>query len=336
MSAAPATRRGILAGGNWIIDHFKLIDAWPAQDALANIVGQSWSGGGSPCNLLKDLARLRGGFPLAAVGLLGDDADGQRIIEDCRAHGIDTTQLRVTREAPTSFTDVMSVQSTGRRTFFHMRGANALLDRGHFDFTASAAKIFHLGYLLLLDRIDQPGVAPRLLADARAAGFKTSVDLVSEDSNRFQSVVLPALPHTDYLFANDFEAERLTGIMLGRGPALDRAAVERAGRALIAAGVREWAVIHFPEGACACSASGEIVWQASVHVPAAEIQGTAGAGDAFAAGVLVGLHETWPMVRSLELGVCAAASCLRLPTCSDAVLPVAECLALGTKWGFRA
>src|SRR4051812_34367536 len=30
-------RNGILAGGNWIIDHVKIIDTWPAQDALANM-----------------------------------------------------------------------------------------------------------------------------------------------------------------------------------------------------------------------------------------------------------------------------------------------------------
>ena len=30
-------RSGILAGGNFIIDYVKMIDAWPDQDMLANI-----------------------------------------------------------------------------------------------------------------------------------------------------------------------------------------------------------------------------------------------------------------------------------------------------------
>lgn len=96
-----------------------------------------------------------------------------------------------------------------------------------------------------------------------------------------------------------------------------------------------WVLVHFPEGACACSAGGEIVWQPSVNVPADRIVGLAGAGDAFAAGVVLGLHEGWPMARSLELGVCAAAASLRHPTCSESVRPVEDCLALGEQHGFR-
>jgi hypothetical protein len=42
------------------------------------------------------------------------------------------------------------------------------------------------------------------------------------------------------------------------------------------------------------------------------------------------------MARALELGVCTAAASLRHPTCSDAVVPVAECLALGAQWGFQS
>jgi hypothetical protein len=27
-------RKGILGAGNWIVDHIKVIDAWPSQDTL--------------------------------------------------------------------------------------------------------------------------------------------------------------------------------------------------------------------------------------------------------------------------------------------------------------
>ena len=129
-----------------------------------------------------DLAHLEAPFPLEAIGLVGDDAEGEYIRSDCRSHKIDMHQLQMTKEAPTSYTDVMTVKSTGRRTFFHQRGANAFLDAPHFDFTQSNARIFHLGYLLLLDRLDQPDprygtVAASVLQRAQAAGFKTSVDV---------------------------------------------------------------------------------------------------------------------------------------------------------------
>jgi sugar/nucleoside kinase (ribokinase family) len=161
--------------------------------------------------LLIDLARLKAPFPLAAVGLVGNDAAGEYIRRDCHSHQIDTRQLHITKEAPTSYTDVMTVKSTGRRTFFHQRGANALLDQTHFDFAQSDARIFHLGYLLLLDRLDQPDpvcgtVAASVLKRAQESGFKTSVDLVSVESDRFGEIVLPALRYCDYCILNEFEA----------------------------------------------------------------------------------------------------------------------------------
>jgi len=86
-------RNGILAGGTWVLDHTKIIDFFPAQDALANIIAETLSNGGGPCNVLIDLARLGAPFPLAAVGVLGDDAGGEHIRDDCHKHQIDTRQL---------------------------------------------------------------------------------------------------------------------------------------------------------------------------------------------------------------------------------------------------
>ena len=340
MNTRSTARRGCMAGGNWIIDYVKLIDTWPPQDALATIVGQSWGNGGAPYNVLKDLAKLGASFPLEAVGLVGNDASGRLINDDCRAHGIDITQLRFTTAAPTSYTDVMTVKSTGRRTFFHQRGANAFLAPEDFDFTQTRAKLFHLGYALLLDTLDAAGSdgAPRLtqvMAKAQARGLTTSLDCVSDNSDRFRAIVTPVLPHVDLLFANDYEAEKLTGLSLRNGAKLERRAAEQAAQSLVRIGVREWAVIHFPEGTCACSVSGDTLWQPSVDVPPEKIAGSAGAGDAFAAGVLYGIHEDWPMAHSLRLGVCAAAASLYQPTCSESVRPVNDCLALGDQLGFN-
>jgi sugar/nucleoside kinase (ribokinase family) len=332
--------QGIIAGGNWIVDHVKVIDAWPPQDALANILSQSQGNGGSPYNILKNLAKLGAPFPLQAVGLVGDDPDGNFILTDCHRHGIDTTQLRMTTVAATSYTDVMTVRGDGRRTFFHQRGANAKLSPENFIFPAKTVSHFHLGYALLLDTLDEigPGGLPgmgEVLARARVNGLKTSLDCVSENSDRFGSVIVPVLPAVDVLFVNDFETEKLTGLALGRGSRLNRPLVEEAGQRLLELGVRQWAIIHFPEGACACSRDGDRVWCPALNIPESLIAGAAGAGDAFAAGVLYGLHEDWPISRCLQLGVCTAAASLREVTCSDGVRSLNECLQLADQWGFR-
>jgi sugar/nucleoside kinase (ribokinase family) len=324
------SRHGLLAAGNWIIDYTKIIDIYPAQDALCNIASETYGNGGSPYNLLIDLARLEAPFPLEALGLVGDDKDGEAIRADCARHKIDVGQLRTTKDAHTSYTDVMSVKSTGRRTFFHQRGANALLGPEHFDFSASRARLFHLGYLLLLDRLDQPD------ADhGTVAGFKTSIDVVSEDSDRFPAIVRPALKHTDYAILNEFEAERTTGRRIRTESGIDAAQLRAAAAQLLEAGVREWVVIHFPEGAIAAGRDGKILTQGSVRIAQEKIAGTTGAGDAFGAGLLLGLHESKPMEECLHHAVCVAVACLTDATTSAGIHSLAHCVKLGDSFGFR-
>ena len=335
------TRRGIIAGGNWIVDHVKTIDSWPLQDTLANILGEVRGNGGSPYNVLKNLAKLGADFPLEAVGLVGDDENGRYILEDCSMHGINCAQLRTTREAPTSYTDVMTVQTGGRRTFFNQRGANAHLEPAHFDFRSTRASHCHISYALLLDRLDFPGPGglPRIaevLRTARKFGMSTSLDCVSEHSDRFDSVVLPTLPEVDVLFVNDFETEKLAHRPLRKRDALIPQEVETAGRILLGQGVRKAVVIHFPEGACACVNECAPIWQASVQLPSEKIAGAAGAGDAFAAGVLLALLNEEPWERALNLGVCAAAVSMLDPTCSGSIKPAAACLEMGRRYSFRA
>ena len=336
-----STRRGLLAGGNWIIDQVKQIDVYPQPEKLANILSQSQGTGGGPYNVLLDLAKSGAAFPLYGAGFVGKDALGAQILADCRQHKIDTRALTPTTKAPTSITDVMTERATGRRTFFHGRGANALWDGTGINFKQSRARIFHLAYLLLLDTLDQPDEefgtkAARLLAAAQAAGLKTSVDVVSEDGSRFVKVVTPALKYVDYCILNEIEAGMTTGFKLRQPDGrLDTVTLRHAAGALLQKGVRELVVIHFPEGAIARTRRGDDVWQSALKLPPKFIAGTAGAGDAFCAGVLMGLHEGWEYPRCLLTGVCLAAASLSDPTCTAGVKSLSSSLALAKKFGFQ-
>jgi sugar/nucleoside kinase (ribokinase family) len=104
---------------------------------------------------------------------------------------------------------------------------------------------------------------------------------------------------------------------------------------LLQQGVRELVIIHFAEGAFARTRKGEDFWQPSLKLPSDYIAGTAGAGDAFCAGVLLGLHEGWEMPRCLLTGVCVAAASLSDPTCTAGVKSLKTSLALARKFKFR-
>jgi sugar/nucleoside kinase (ribokinase family) len=334
-------RSGILAGGNFIIDYVKIIDSWPSQDMLASILRETSANGGGPYNVLKDLAALKSPFPLAAAGLVGNDANGQWIIQDCQQARIDVTQLQQTDAAPTSYTDAMTVESTGRRTFFHQRGANAHLGEEHFRFRASTHRWFHLGYLLLLDEMDRllsdgRTVASRVLEKARAAGMITSVDIVSTEHPQFREIALASLPYTDHLIINEFEAGRVTARELRVGEGIDIAATTIAASQLLKLGVQREVVIHFAEGAVAVDSGGEVTLHGSFYLPnQGFIVGATGAGDAFAAGYLYAKHEGWATTEALKLAVTTAAACLTDPTPSGGLRSLAACRELVAGMAFR-
>lgn len=332
-------KNGITAGGNWILDKNKIINDFPHQDGLCNILEESVSNGGAPYNLLKNLSRMGAEFPLLGVGMLGNDTEGDLILEDCKKHKIGTDFLWRNNQLGTSYTDVMTSKASGRRTFFHYRGANALLDVDHFPLDQLNCKIFHLGYLLLLDKLDEVTDnnltnAALVLQGLQRRNIETSVDIVSENSDRFSKVVPASLPYVDYLFVNEYEASRITEIPTEKEGKIDKQAMVKTAWALLEFGVNKYIFLHTPDGVLALGKGQDAIFQGKVQVPPDQISGTAGAGDAFASGVLFGLHENWNLRDALKLGVCVAASSLKNPSCSESVLPVNQALELGETFGY--
>ncbi len=305
-------QNGIIAAGNWIVDKVKIIDRWPGEGELCNILAQESGWGGGPCNVLFDLAALGGDIPLYAAGVLGKDPEGEALLEQIRARGIDDRSISFSDSASTSFTDVMTVQGSGRRTFFHCRGANAEFDHSHLTPVDVPAKLFYLGYLLLLDAMDRPDpahgtVAARVLKEMRAKGYRTVVDVVTEDASRFRDTVLPALAQVDCLVVNEVEAGSCSGREVRKADGtIDDEALVASARFLLEEGVQELVVVHCPEGAIALEKNGALHAVPSCSIEEDAIVGSVGAGDAFCAGVLYGLHENLPLDEALRLG-CAGA-----------------------------
>ncbi len=330
------SRHGILAAGNFIVDQVKIIDAYPQEDMLATILDQSQSNGGGPYNVLKNLSAMKAGFPLAACGVIGTDPHGQWIHDDCLKHNIDVTQLHRSNEYATSYTDAMTVQSTGRRTFFHQRGANAIFHQQHCALNNTNARILHLGYLMLLDHMDQFAAdgrthAAHLLDAATTAGLETSVDMVSTEHPQFREIAISAMRYTDHLMINEIEASRV----LHRSIAPDDvSALQQAARDLIDLGVRRTVTIHTVHGAVAINHKREQCIQASLKIPHGFSKGASGAGDAFAAGLLYGLHENLTLSECLHIATCTAACSLSHATPSQGILPLTECLPLATEFGY--
>ncbi len=332
-------RRGILCGGCVVIDVNKTIDAYPPEERLALIGSEQTESGGPGFNLPVNLTRLGAPVPVELVGVVGEDEYGALVKDICRRTGIDAAGLTTQPGARTGYTDVYVAKATGRRTFFHQPGANHLLTPAHFELSRTRARLLHLGAPGVHAAMDRPTPAGNgwveVLSRARAAGMRTNMEMVTLAPERERELLRPCLPLLDSLVVNEIEATAVTEVEthVGGRPDFDRA--ERAALRLLELGVSQLAVIHFPEGCVAAARGGRTFRHGSVQVPPEDVKSANGAGDAFASGVILGLHEGWPVERCLEAGACVAAVSLGAYSCSGGVRPIDECLAYGRRHGYR-
>lgn len=341
------TRRGVACAGSVVVDLAKTIDAYPEPNRMAHIGEVVTATGGPGMNMAVDLAALGGDIPVALIGAIGDDANGAVVRQTCDRLGIEASGVRTVTGVATPFTDVM-VEPDGRRTMFHHPGASSRLTPDMIDVAGLPSRILHLGSpgvhaamdASTLDADGEPGNGwVEVLRRARAAGLATNMELVDLPAERQVELVSPCLPHLDSIIINELEAGTLTGIDVtapeADGP-IDWVSLEAMAGGLIDRGVGGLAVVHFPGGCTAAASDGRTWRQGSVRLPAEEIRSAVGAGDAFASGVIHGLHEGWPVERCLALAAATAAACLRGLTTADGIEAAPRCLALGERYGHRS
>ena len=283
-------RNGIAVAGSVLVDKINEIKAYPQSGELTQIVGLEKAVGGCVPNVALDLKKICPELNVKAIGKVGNDEDGAYVSNVLSQGGVDVSGFVVSEEDSTSFTEVMSVIN-GQRTFFTFPGTSADFGYNDIDFENLDSRILHLGYFLLLEKVDQ-GEGIQILQKAQEMGIKTSIDLVSENSDRY-SLILSCLPYTNYLIINEIEAGKLTNT----DPTDDN--LEEIARKLKALGVSDKVVIHKPDFAVCLSNDGYTVVN-SYSLPDGYIKGTTGAGDAFCAGTLIGIYKEWSDTEILE------------------------------------
>ena len=312
-NCTPIGRSGIAIAGNVVTDFVKVIDSYPEKGMLSSITAIDRAVGGCVCNTLIDLATMDPALPLQAFGMVGDDESGRFVTAQMQERGIDVDGIAVSETHATSFSDVMSVASTGERTFFHHRGANAAFSPAHIAVDKLSCRMLHVGYILLLDAFDAPDaqygtVMARFLHDVQQAGIQTSIDVVSESGKRFAEKVIPALRYTDNAIMNEIEGCGVSG--LAPRDAEGKLIVENVVATLeqiLACGVRERAIIHCPEAGFCLGREQGLTIVPSLKLPSGYIKGSVGAGDAFGAGCLYGIYNGYSDREMLEFASGAAA-----------------------------
>lgn len=296
-------RVGIWCVGNILVDNIKVISDWPVPETLVLVEKTQLSPGGGAVNVALDLARAIPGFPLYLGGKIGTDYFGDFLLDYFKKYPINLQSVVRTNKAETAWTDVMTEKSTGKRTFFHHTGAaDFYASADIMPFASINAKIFYFAYPSLLKALDTPDddygcKAGRIFYELKKQGFMIAMDCVSAAApDFFQNRILPALQNVDILILNEYETQLATNMVID----IKNKNILSQALGYLAQKGPATVVIHYPKGA-AVYHNRQISFHHSYKVNQNEIKGSVGAGDAFSAGLLYGIHEGWDINKSINL-----------------------------------
>jgi sugar/nucleoside kinase (ribokinase family) len=245
--------------------------------------------GGCAANTAAVLARLGADARLAA--LIGKDAFGDAALADQVRAGVNVDA--VTREdgVPTSVAIVL-VDDRGQRSFYYRAGSLEAMSNRHVpESLLGSARIVHVGGAMKMLDLD----LAELMGLARSFGALTSLDTDWDIYGNWMKLLERALPRIDYLMTNEEEAAELAGT---QDPA-------EAARTLLARGPQAVVVKRGERGALLATKGGVSEFPAY----RVEVVDTTCAGDAFAAGFLLGVSEGRPLPEAMRLGNAAGALC---------------------------
>jgi len=269
----------------------RLVDAEAAERIYAAMPPGEERSGGSAANTCAVAAAL--GARVAYFGKVADDQLGRVFGHDMRAGGVHFPSSPLVGGAPTARCLIL-VTPDGQRTMNTFLGACVTLDQSDVDEAiAAAALVTYLeGYLF--DPPEAQRAFYKAAAAAHAAGRQVALSLsdpfcVDRHRGAFRDLVAG---HVDILFANEME---ITSLYQENTFA---AAAEAARRDVALA------VLTRSEAGSVVLRGAEV---AEIGPEPARVVDTTGAGDAYAAGFLVGLAAGKPLAVCGRLGSIAAA-----------------------------
>ncbi len=239
------------------------------------------------------IAAAKMGIKTLAVGGVGDDIMADWVLARLKHFGVDTWGIQQKPGWKTS-SSIVTTRADGSRPALHMKGATK-------DFVVAEdmysritdCTVFHTGGIGLTEAMDAGGHSAKVMRAAQAAGAKTTVDVFA-GSPKDLPAIAAVLPYTDYFMPSIEEAQALCGLTdLG-----------------------DTAKFFFDMGvqACVLTMGGEGAYYhhldgTKFKIPAFAItvKCTCGCGDAFNAGMAVGLVKGFDMETSVRFAQATSA-----------------------------
>lgn len=256
--------------------------------------------GGKGANQAVAAARL--GATVTLVGRVGDDAFGQLLRDGLEREGIDLRFVWTTA-GTSSGVAVIQVDDGGQNSIVVIPGANAALTPA--DVWAAESAIAEADAVLLQFEIPQETVAAAVLL-ARRHSVRVIVDPAPARED-VDATVLSA----DWLLPNETEAERLTGLPVQTADEACAAAASLKQR-----GCLRSVITRGEHGVIMADADGELWCVEPYRVVTVD---TTAAGDAFAAGLAIGLSQGQSDAEAVRYACAAGASAATRPGAQPAM-----------------
>src|SRR5579875_466037 len=290
-AVSPSSAVTVACVGVYILDILgRPISSLPVGQTSQLIDEIRISAAGTAGGTSVDLARL--GAKVIAMGAVGQDEIGEMLVSLLDKNGVDTRYLVRKPEAQTSAT-ILPIHPDGTRPAWHVIGAN-----GHFGIedvnweAIAGCELVHLGGISAMPRFDGDA-SVEVLRFAKRRGALTTADCLGVKREDTLDLLRRYLPLVDVFMPNAQEAARVTG--------LD--SPEAAADVFLQLGAG-CVIVKLGERGCLIAHGATRTYQPAFDVPVVD---STGCGDAFCAGVIIGLSRGWSIDQAAQFGTAAAA-----------------------------
>lgn len=285
--------------GHILMDMRVLVDEFATPDKEATVYDIKYGAGGSAANTAVGVVRL--GKKASVIAKVGMDNFGRLVLEEVMTKGVDISGVKIKVGGDTGFTIVL-INSHGEIIMYGYKGVSEeLLPDDIKRELIEKARHVHIASL----RIDTTVYAAKI---ARKLGKKISWDPGRKIARLGLEKLAEIIGLSNIVLLNEKEAEEMTGYR----------DYQKAARAIKKYGAEIVVVKRGAKGVYALGPGCEI------ELPAYKVKAvdTTGAGDSFAAGLIVSLLEGKELREALEFANATAA--LKVTRLGAQVIPTRD------------
>ena len=212
-------RNGIAVVGNLHMDTVRKVDKDYRTELLLNTTSSTQDIGGCVPNITLNLSKIDPSIPLSAIGYVGNDENGRRILSRLQRYYIQTRNI-ISTNTSTGTNDII-IAPNSDRVLIRTHGANALFDPLSIEISSLTCRMIHFERLFFESYWKHDAEygcrLARALRDLQSAGITTSISLNHSFFSVPPEAFCSVLKYCDYLFIGEKNLARIASHSMPAG-----------------------------------------------------------------------------------------------------------------------